>query len=100
LDILKKVNLIGWLVTLKYAYGITTSRSNAVTNVSIFKCTGLSNPSSMANSLLKINRTAKKIIVDPTKVMNDVETIFPFSFSLEKNLKKAVSKPKVRKAIK
>ena len=79
---------------------MTTNKSSAVTKVNIFKCKGLSKPNNNEISSLKNNKTDKNRIVDPTKVINDVETILPFSFSFEKNLKKAVSKPKDKKAIK
>ena len=38
--------------------------------------------------------------VEVKRVIKAVETIFPLSFSLEKNLKNAVSNPKLKKAIK
>lgn len=79
---------------------MTTSRSKAVTKVKIFKCRGSANPKSKASSVLKNNNIAKNKKVDPSNVINDVETIFPLSFSLEKNLKKAVSMPNVKNAMK
>ena len=79
---------------------MTTNKSSAVTKVNIFKCKGLSKPKINAIFSLKNNNTDKNRMVDPNNVIKDVETILPFSFSLEKNLKKAVSKPKDKKAIK
>ena len=94
------VNFKGLFVTRKYAKGTTTKVSKVIVQTNNLKNKGFLNPKKIEISLLKNNAKSKKTKVEINKLINDVETTFPFSFSFEKKRKKAVSIPKVNNAFK
>ncbi len=94
------VNFKGLLVTRKYANGTTTKVSSVIVYTNNLKNKGFLNPKKIAISLLKNRAKQQKISVEISKLIKEVDTTFPFSFSLEKKRKKAVSIPKVSSAFK
>lgn len=88
------------LQTRKYAKGTTTKVSKVIVQTSNLKNKGSLNPKKVAIVLLNISMVIKNTQLVKAKLKKEVETIFPLSFSLEKNRKKAVSIPKVNNALK
>ena len=84
---------MGLFATRKYAYGITTRVSKVIVHTSNLKNNGFLNPKKPEISVLKNNITNKNNKLVINKLIKEVETIFPLSFSFEKKRKKAVSIP-------
>ena len=85
--ILIAVNFKGLLVTRKYAKGTTTMVSNTIVYTNNLKNKGFSNPKKLEIDSLKNSAKNKKNKLETSKLINDVATTLPFSFSLEKNRK-------------
>jgi hypothetical protein len=67
--------------------------SSVIVQINILKKRGVLNPKKVEIELLNSSIKIKKRNVVIVKLIKEVDTIFPFSFSLEKKRKKAVSIP-------
>ena len=94
------VKRIGLFATRKYAYGITTKVSKVIVQTNNLKNNEFLNPKKSEIAVLKNSIAIKNNKLVTNKLIKEVETIFPFSFSFEKKRKKAVSIPYVSNALK